>query len=85
MPNNPPWHKEKSREPRLKSDPLRALHVLTEWAIRNDVAVEGLTVSQASLEDVYLRLTRPPAVTIWRSRRAVPACRVTRGEGCFPW
>lgn len=44
-------------------DPLRALHVLTEWAIRNDVAVEGLTVSQASLEDVYLRLTRPPAVT----------------------
>lgn len=38
-------------------DPLPILHQLTGWAIRDEVALEGLTVAQPSLEDVYLRLT----------------------------
>lgn len=38
-------------------DPLPLLHSLTGWAVREGVAIEGLTVSQPSLEDVYLQLT----------------------------
>jgi len=34
------------------------LHALTGWAIQNRVALEGLTVTRPSLEDVYLQLTR---------------------------
>jgi ABC-2 type transport system ATP-binding protein len=34
-----------------------ALHRLTAWAIENDIALEGLTVTRPSLEDVYLQLT----------------------------
>ncbi len=41
------------------SEPLPVLHALTEWAIENDVALQELSVSQPSLEDVYLDLTRP--------------------------
>lgn len=40
-------------------DPLPLLHALTGWAIRENVALEGLTVAQPSLEDVYLQLTAP--------------------------
>jgi len=36
------------------------LHRLTEWAISNDVALDGLEVTRPSLEDVYLRLTGDP-------------------------
>jgi ABC-2 type transport system ATP-binding protein len=39
------------------SDPTRALHTLTSWAVGRDVDLEGLTVTRPSLEDVYLELT----------------------------
>ena len=42
------------------SDPVRTLNALTTWAIRSEVALVGLSVTQPSLEDVYLRLTAPP-------------------------
>jgi ABC-2 type transport system ATP-binding protein len=38
-------------------EPLRLLHDLTGWALEERVALTRLTVSQPSLEDVYLRLT----------------------------
>lgn len=38
-------------------DPLPLLHALTGWAVRERVAIEGLSVTQPSLEDVYLQLT----------------------------
>ena len=40
-------------------DPLPILHSLTGWALRENVALEALTVAQPSLEDVYLQLTAP--------------------------
>ena len=40
------------------NDPVRALNSLTGWALENDVPLEGLSVNQASLEDVYLELTK---------------------------
>jgi ABC-2 type transport system ATP-binding protein len=40
------------------TEPVRFLNTLTAWALRRDVAIEGLTVAQPSLEDVYLDLTR---------------------------
>ncbi|MEO8246984.1 MAG: ABC transporter ATP-binding protein [Chloroflexota bacterium] len=39
------------------SDPTRALHELTGWAIERGVTLEGLEVSRPSLEDTYLELT----------------------------
>jgi ABC-2 type transport system ATP-binding protein len=38
--------------------PVRTLHELTSWALSQDVDLEGLTVSRATLEETYLRLTR---------------------------
>jgi len=38
-------------------DPVGVLHALTSWALSNDVEIRELTVSQPSLEDVYLSLT----------------------------
>jgi ABC-2 type transport system ATP-binding protein len=43
------------------ADPTRTLHALTSWAIDNDRELERLTVERASLEDVYLDLTRDPS------------------------
>jgi ABC-2 type transport system ATP-binding protein len=40
------------------ADPTRALHELTSWALSHNVKLERLTVTRASLEDVYLELTR---------------------------
>ena len=40
-------------------DPLPLLHALTGWAIRENVPLQGLSVAQPSLEDVYLKLTTP--------------------------
>ena len=37
---------------------VRALNRLTQWALEADIDLIGLTVNQASLEDVYLELTR---------------------------
>ena len=39
------------------ADPTRDLHTLTNWALEAGVALEDLTVSRLSLEDVFLRLT----------------------------
>ena len=39
------------------TEPMRTLHELTGWALREDVQLQGLTVSRPSLEDVYLGLT----------------------------
>jgi ABC-2 type transport system ATP-binding protein len=38
--------------------PTQLLHELTSWAISQNVELEGITVSRASLEEIYLRLTR---------------------------
>jgi ABC-2 type transport system ATP-binding protein len=37
--------------------PTRALHRLTDWAVRRGALLAGLTVDRPSLEDVYLQLT----------------------------
>jgi ABC-2 type transport system ATP-binding protein len=39
------------------SDPTRALHELTGWAIDQGVELEGLEVMRPTLEDIYLELT----------------------------
>ena len=39
------------------TDPTRDLHTLTGWALEAGAALEDLTVSRLSLEDVFLRLT----------------------------
>ena len=39
------------------TDPVRDLHALTGWALDAGAALEELSVSRPSLEDVYLRLT----------------------------
>ncbi|MPZ69152.1 MAG: ATP-binding cassette domain-containing protein [Actinobacteria bacterium] len=39
------------------ADPTRTLYELTSWAVENDVRLERLNVSSASLEDIYLELT----------------------------
>jgi ABC-2 type transport system ATP-binding protein len=38
-------------------EPTKALHALTDWAVRRNIELAGLTVNRPSLEDVYLRLT----------------------------
>ena len=38
-------------------DPTPVLHVLTGWALEGGVALQGLSVTRPSLEDVYLELT----------------------------
>jgi ABC-2 type transport system ATP-binding protein len=39
-------------------EPTQLLHRLTSWAVEQGVDLEGLTVSRATLEETYLRLTR---------------------------
>ena len=39
------------------SEPTRALHELTSWALQRGLVLDQLTVEPPSLEDVYLRLT----------------------------
>ena len=39
-------------------EPVRVLHGLTGWALANDVEIQGLSVAQPTLEDVYLELTK---------------------------
>jgi ABC-2 type transport system ATP-binding protein len=41
------------------SEPTRALHELTSWALQRGQVLDQLTVEPPSLEDVYLRLTGP--------------------------
>ena len=42
----------------MTETPTRALHELTAWAVARGLELERLEVSQPSLEDVYLELTR---------------------------
>ncbi|MFL6139763.1 MAG: ABC transporter ATP-binding protein [Frankiaceae bacterium] len=42
-------------------DELRLLHALTGWALDRALDLPSLTVERPTLEDVYLRLTLPPA------------------------
>ncbi len=51
------WSRENGRAVLETTDPTRSLNELTSWALANDFALEGLEVSQPSLEDVYLELT----------------------------
>jgi ABC-2 type transport system ATP-binding protein len=39
------------------TEPTRALHVLTAWALARGEELDALTVTRPSLEDVYLQLT----------------------------
>jgi ABC-2 type transport system ATP-binding protein len=39
-------------------DPTAALHSLTSWAVASGLRLGDLEVTRASLEDVYLELTR---------------------------
>lgn len=41
------------------TEPTRALHELTGWALRRGVVLDRITVDRPTLEDVYLRLTGP--------------------------
>ena len=41
------------------SEPTRALHELTSWALQRGLILGQLTVEPPSLEDVYLKLTDP--------------------------
>jgi len=42
----------------MTRDEVSTLHTLTGWAIDHDVALEGLSVTRETLEDIYLALTR---------------------------
>ena len=39
------------------AEPTATLYRLTAWALEQQIELQGLTVSRASLEDIYLRLT----------------------------
>jgi ABC-2 type transport system ATP-binding protein len=41
----------------VTSEPVRAVHALTGWALEHEVTLAGLSVSQPTLEDIYLELT----------------------------
>ena len=51
------------------SEPTRALHELTSWALHRGLVLDQLTVEPPSLEDVYLKLTDPgPEASAGESR-----------------
>jgi ABC-2 type transport system ATP-binding protein len=61
------------------SEPTRALHELTGWALERNVELSGLEVRRPSLEDTYLELTGGPTTeepaepqTARRGRRGRP-------------
>ncbi len=41
------------------AEPVRATHGLTSWALHHDIALSHLSVTQPTLEDIYLELTGP--------------------------
>jgi ABC-2 type transport system ATP-binding protein len=41
----------------VTESPTAVLHRLTQWALDNNTELHGLTVTQPTLEDIYLRLT----------------------------
>jgi ABC-2 type transport system ATP-binding protein len=44
----------------VTSEPVRTMHELTGWALEHDLTLTGLSVSQPTLEDIYLELTEGP-------------------------
>jgi ABC-2 type transport system ATP-binding protein len=44
-------------------DLVAALHLLTGWAMEQQVTLDGLQIIRPSLEDIYLELTGPPAAS----------------------
>jgi ABC-2 type transport system ATP-binding protein len=65
------------------SEPTRALHELTSWALHRGLILDQLTVEPPSLEDVYLRLTGPGSTARAGETRAGDnrAGRKRAGEG----
>jgi ABC-2 type transport system ATP-binding protein len=55
LPGRPVPHED--RVQLRTTEPTRALHVLTGWALAQGEELEALTVTRPSLEDVYLQLT----------------------------
>jgi ABC-2 type transport system ATP-binding protein len=55
LPGRPAAHEDRVRL--RTTEPTRALHVLTGWALARGTELEALTVTRPSLEDVYLQLT----------------------------
>jgi ABC-2 type transport system ATP-binding protein len=41
----------------VTTEPVRAVHLITGWALEHGIALSGLSVSQPTLEDIYLELT----------------------------
>jgi hypothetical protein len=41
----------------LSSEPVLATQVLATWAIERDISLGHFSVSQSTLEDIYLELT----------------------------
>ena len=54
-------------------EPVRAAHELTGWALERGVALAHFAVTQPSLEDIYLELTR-----------SGPAAGAGAGAGAWP-
>ncbi len=63
------------------SEPTRALHELTAWALNRGLVLDQLTVEPPSLEDVYLRLTGPGSAASTDEKEAddTRACRNRAG------
>jgi ABC-2 type transport system ATP-binding protein len=55
LPGRPSPHED--RVELATTEPTRALHLLTRWALDRGEELDALTVTRPSLEDVYLRLT----------------------------
>ena len=55
LPGRPSPHED--RVELATTEPTRALHLLTGWALDRGEELDALTVTRPSLEDVYLRLT----------------------------
>jgi ABC-type multidrug transport system ATPase subunit len=61
LPGRPAAHAD--RVELATTEPTRALHVLTGWALERGEKLDALTVTRPSLEDVYLRLTGAEELT----------------------
>ena len=61
LPGRPAPHEDRVRL--RTTEPTRALHVLTGWALSRGEELDALTVTRPSLEDVYLQLTAAQELT----------------------
>jgi ABC-2 type transport system ATP-binding protein len=55
----------------VTTEPIRAVNLLTGWALDHDVALSHLSVSQPTLEDIYLELTGSAQHTSTAQQEAV--------------